>query len=116
MHASRRSRAWPRWTARAFCSDHGDEFNSIEFKEYCESQGVKYYTTAPYPPQQNGVIERRNQTVVEMARCMLKSMHVPALFWAEAVKTAVYLLNRADNKAWRVSPYTRRCTAISPNV
>ena len=51
-----------------------------------------HYTTTPYSPQQNGVVERRNQSVVEMARCMLKAMSVPARFWGEAVLTAVYVL------------------------
>ena len=50
-------------------------------------------------PQQNGVVERRNQTVVEMARCLLKSMAVPAMFWGDAVKTAVYLLNRSPTRS-----------------
>jgi hypothetical protein len=45
------------------------------------------------------VVERRNQTVVEMARCMLKAMKVPAAFWGEAVCAAVYTLNRAPPKA-----------------
>jgi transposase InsO family protein len=54
-----------------------------------------HFTTTPYSPQQNGVVERRNQTTVEMARCLLKSMGMPATLRGEAVKTAVYLLNRA---------------------
>jgi transposase InsO family protein len=77
----------------AFRSDCGGEFNLLDFKAYCDEGGVRHFTTAPYSPQQNGVVERRNQTVVEMARCMLKSMTVPAEFWGEAVHTAMYLLN-----------------------
>ena len=50
-------------------------------------------------PQQNGLVERRNQAVVEMARCLLKSMVVPAMFWGDAVKTAVYLLNRSPTRS-----------------
>jgi len=84
---------------RAFRSDRGGEFNSIEFKEYCDEHGVKHYTTTPYTPQQNGVVERRNRTVVEMARCLLKSKGVPGEFWGEAVTTAVYLLNRAPTSS-----------------
>jgi transposase InsO family protein len=51
----------------------------------CDTNGIKHYTTAPYSPQQNDVVERWNQTVVEMARCLLKSMAVPSRFWGEAV-------------------------------
>jgi transposase InsO family protein len=64
----------------AFRSDRGGEFNSTEFAEFCEENGVKHFTTAPYTPQQNGMVERRNQTIVEMARCLLKAMEVPGPF------------------------------------
>lgn len=66
---------------------------------FCNDSGIKHNTTTPYTPQQNGVVERWNQTVVEMARCLLKSMSVPGKFWGEAVKTAMYLLNRAPTKS-----------------
>jgi hypothetical protein len=52
----------------------------------------------PYTPQQNGVVERRNQTVVGTARSMMKSKRLPGIFWAEAVATAVYVLNRLPTK------------------
>jgi len=91
---------------RAFHSGRGGEFNSIEFREYCDEQGMKHFTTKPYTPQQNGVVERRNRTAVEMARCLLKSKGVPEEFWGEAVSTAVYLLNRAPTKSLQVrTPY-----------
>ena len=56
------------------------EFNSGEFKAYCDKRGIKHFTMATYSPQQNGVVERRNQTVVEMVRCMLKGMAMAAVF------------------------------------
>jgi transposase InsO family protein len=90
----------------AFISDRGGEFNSTTFSDFCEENGVKHFTTAPYTPQQNSVVERRNQNVVEMARCLLKAMAVPGPFWGEAVKTAVYLLNRAPSRSLNgVTPY-----------
>uniref|UniRef100_A0ACD5UHC9 Uncharacterized protein n=1 Tax=Avena sativa TaxID=4498 RepID=A0ACD5UHC9_AVESA len=55
--------------------------------------------SAPYSPQQNGVVERRNQTVVGMAQALLKQRGMPAVFWGEAVLTAVYILNRSPTKA-----------------
>jgi hypothetical protein len=84
---------------KALRTDRGGEFNSDEFAEYCERLGIKHFRTAPYTPQQNGVVERRNQTMVGMARSLLKSMGVPSRFWGEAVTTAVYLLNRAPTKS-----------------
>jgi hypothetical protein len=71
---------------KAFRTDRGGEFNSKEFTDFCSEKGIKRHTTSPYSPQQNGVVERRNQTIVEMARCMLKSMKMPSVFWAEAVQ------------------------------
>jgi hypothetical protein len=65
---------------KALRTDRGGEFNSHLFTMFCNENGIKHYTTTPYTPQQNGVVERRNQTVVEMARCMMKAMHVPSEF------------------------------------
>jgi transposase InsO family protein len=99
---------------RTFCSDRGGEFNSIEFKEYCDEHGVKHFTTTPYTPQQNDVVERRNRTVVEMARCLLKSKNVPGEFWGEAVSTAVYLLNHAQPRACKEGHLMKHGTTENP--
>lgn len=64
----------------AFRSDRGGEFNSKAFTSLCNEARVKRYTTAPYSPQQNGVVEGLNQMVVEMARCLLKGMNAPPYF------------------------------------
>jgi transposase InsO family protein len=90
----------------ALRTDRGGEFTSKNFAQFCEGLGIKHYLTAPYSPQQNGVVERRNQTVVGMARSLLKSKGLPGQFWGEAVATAVYLLNRAPTKSVRgMTPY-----------
>ena len=80
-------------------SDNGTEYTSSEFKAFCEKEGIHRQLTAPYTPQQNGVCERKNRTVMEMARSMLKDKGLPNKFWAEAVYTAVYLQNRLPTKA-----------------
>jgi transposase InsO family protein len=54
-------------------TDRGGEFTSVELAAYCADQGLVCYHTAPYSPQQNGVVERRNQTVVGMARSLMKA-------------------------------------------
>jgi hypothetical protein len=79
-------------------TDRGGEFTVKDFGEYCAGQGIQRHLTAPYTPQQNGVVERRNQTVLGMARCMLKSKGVPGRFWGEAVTMAVFVLNRARTR------------------
>jgi hypothetical protein len=80
-------------------TDNGGEFTSVEFGEYCAGKCVQRHHSAPYSPQQNGVVERRNQTVVATARSILRARSMPGHFWGEAVHTAVYLLNRAPTAA-----------------
>lgn len=82
-----------------FRTDRGGEFNSNEFKNYCEDNGIERHYTAPYTPQQNGVVERRNRTVMEMTRCYLKEMGLPATLLGEAVRHSVYILNRLPTRA-----------------
>ncbi|KAI3435142.1 RRM domain-containing protein [Psidium guajava] len=80
-------------------TDRGGEFLSEEFVRLCEESGILRHLTAPYSPQQNGVVERKNRTVMATARSLLKSMSVPSRFWGEAMRHAVYLLNRLPTKA-----------------
>jgi transposase InsO family protein len=61
-------------------TDRGSEFTSVEFAAYCADEGVVRHHTAPYSPQQNGVVERRNQTIIDMARSMMKAKAMPAEF------------------------------------
>jgi transposase InsO family protein len=83
----------------ALRTDRGGEFAAADFTDYCAHLGVRRELTTPYTPQQNGVVERRNQTVVGTARSMMKNKGLPGVFWGEAVTTAVYLLNRTSCKA-----------------
>jgi transposase InsO family protein len=80
-------------------TDRGGEFTSRSFEDFCVDNGVQRHLSAPYSPQQNGVVERRNQTVVATAWSMLKGCGVPSAFWGEAVMTAVYLPNRSYTRA-----------------
>ena len=61
-------------------TDRGGEFNFSSLGEFFAELGVHRQLTAPYTPQQNGVVERRNQTIVGTARCLLKARGVPARF------------------------------------
>jgi transposase InsO family protein len=84
---------------RVLRTDNGFKFMMAEFASYCADEGVQRHYSAPYSPQQNGVIERCNQTVVGMARALLKQRGMSAVFWGEAVVTVVYILNRSPTKA-----------------
>jgi transposase InsO family protein len=75
-------------------TDGGGEYTSTEFENYCKEQGIIHEVTAPYTPQHNGLAERRNRSILDMARSMVKQKNLPKRFWGEAVATAVYILNR----------------------
>ncbi|GJR99492.1 putative ribonuclease H-like domain-containing protein [Tanacetum coccineum] len=74
--------------------DNGTEFKNRDFIEFCGSKGIKREYSNARTPQQNGVAERKNMTLIEAARTMLADSFLPNTFWAEAVSTACYVLNR----------------------
>lgn len=79
-------------TIKALKTDRGGEFTSTEFTNFCEKSGIIKHLTAPYSPQQNGVVERRNRTLLEMTRSILKHMNVPNYLWGEGVRHSTYLI------------------------
>lgn len=86
-------------------TDNGGEFCSSEMKSFLLKAGIAHQKTNPYTPEQNGMCERMNRTVVERARCMLFDANLPKQFWAEAVNTAVYLRNRTIASGLTKTPY-----------
>jgi hypothetical protein len=75
-------------------SDNGSEFKNLQVEEYLEEEGIKHEFSAPYKPQQNGVVERKNMMLIYMARKMLGDYKTPERFWLEAVNTACQAINR----------------------
>jgi transposase InsO family protein len=73
----------------------GGEFNSIEFKDLCEENGIERQLTSAYTPQQNGIAERTNRSVMDMVRSMMAGKDIPKEFWPEVVNWAIYVLNRS---------------------
>lgn len=97
-------------------SDNGGEFTSKQFNNYCHESGIQRQFTNPYNPTQNGISERKNRTLVESARSMLKAANLPNSFWAEAISTACYLRNISHTKALNnITPY-QLWTGIRPNL
>lgn len=86
-------------TIKILRTDNGSEFCNKEMRKCLESKGIRHQTTTPYTPEQNGVAERMNRTIVERARCLLFDASLPKALWAEAVSTSVYLINRSPNRS-----------------
>ena len=74
-------------------SDNGTTFKNSAMREFCESKGISQTFSAPRTSQQNGVVERKNKTLIEVARTMLVDSKLPTYFWAEAINTACFILN-----------------------
>ncbi|GJV52781.1 putative ribonuclease H-like domain-containing protein [Tanacetum coccineum] len=86
--------------------DNGTEFKNKEVIEFCGLKGIKREYSNARTPQQNGVAERKNRTLIEAARTMLADSFLPNTFWAEAVSTACYVLNRVlVTKPHNKTPY-----------
>ncbi|MCO5593849.1 hypothetical protein L7F22_047867 [Adiantum nelumboides] len=87
-------------------TDRGGEYMSDAFKDFLGKKGIKHQCTMPYTPQQNGVVERKNRSLMEMARCMLKAKSLPHKLWMEIVACAAHVLNRCPTRALKtITPY-----------
>jgi transposase InsO family protein len=80
-------------------SNNGTKFKNTQVEEFLDEEGIKHELSTPYTPQQNGVVERKNQTLIDTARTMLDEYKTLDLFWCEVVNTACHAIN--------VSTYTR---------
>jgi transposase InsO family protein len=74
-------------------SDNGSKFTNLQVEEYLEEEGIKYEFSAPYTPQQIGVVERKNMMLIDMPRTMLREYKTQELFWSEAVNMAYHAIN-----------------------
>nr|KYP59539.1 Retrovirus-related Pol polyprotein from transposon TNT 1-94 [Cajanus cajan]KYP59550.1 Retrovirus-related Pol polyprotein from transposon TNT 1-94 [Cajanus cajan] len=72
-------------------SDHGGEFQNVLFQKFYEEHGIDHNFSAPRTPQQNGVVERKNRSLEELARTMLNETNLPKYFWADAINTACHV-------------------------
>ena len=87
-------------------SDNGGEYTSGEFREFLRSKGVLFQTTVPYTPQQNGVAERMNRTLLDTARCMMFGANLGPKYWGYAVLHSSYVRNRCGKgNSVNKSPY-----------
>jgi len=97
-------------------TDGGGYYNSHEFQVFCYEEGIIHEVTSPYTPQHNGVAKRRNVTILNMARNMMKGKGMPYYLWGESTSTIVYIMNRCPTK--RLQGYTPKeaWSEKKPNV
>ncbi|KAK1666694.1 hypothetical protein QYE76_054853 [Lolium multiflorum] len=101
---------------KAIRTDNGTEFKNYTMQEFVDDEGIKHEFSAPYTPQQNGVVERKNRTIIEMARTMLSEFNSPHNFWGEAISTAVHYSNRLFLRPLHNKTPYELLTGNKPNV
>lgn len=90
-------------------SDNGTEFKNSGLDDYLDDLGITHELSAPYTPQQNGVVECKNMTLAEMARTMLDEYKTPRRFWTEAIDIACHIINRVYlHKFFKKTAYDSR--------
>ena len=95
-----------RKVVRNIRSDNGLELKNKEFEDFLTEKGVSHNFSAPYTPQQNGIVERQNRSLCEAARTMLSFASLPLYFGADVVATTCYTQNRSLlNKRLSITPY-----------
>ena len=77
-------------------TDNGGDYTSRKFSDYLKAEGSRHELIVPKNPEQNGVAERLNRTLVESVRSMLTDVQLPHKFWAEALSTAVFMRNQSS--------------------
>ncbi|GAU31928.1 hypothetical protein TSUD_271130, partial [Trifolium subterraneum] len=97
-------------------TDRGGEFLSTAFNDFCSNQGIKRQLTTAYTPQQNGVSERKNRTLLNMVRSMIAGRGVPKVFWPEAVKWATHIMNRSPTLSVKDITPEEAWSGIKPSV
>ncbi|GAA0167068.1 transmembrane signal receptor [Lithospermum erythrorhizon] len=97
-------------------TDRGGEYNSRFFDEFCKDHGIRRQLTNAYTPQQNGVAERKNRTVMNMVRALMSAKGIPKSFWPEAVNWTFYVLNRCPTLAVKDKTPQEAWSGSKPSV
>lgn len=93
-------------TIKFLRTDGDGEYTSLEFRKFCKEEGIVHEVIAPYTPQHNGIVERRNRTILNLVRSMRKEKNMPQYFWD--ITTAACILNRILTKRLQDStPYEK---------
>lgn len=101
---------------KVFMSDNGGEFINAEFEKFLKINGIKRNVTAPYCPEQSGIAERKNQTLISSSRCLLAQAKLNLNMWAEAVNCANYVRNRCPTEPLNGKTPYELFNNVVPNV
>ena len=97
-------------------SDNRTEFKNTQIEDYCDDRGIKHEILSTYTPQQNNVVERKNKTMIILARAMLDEYGTPEKFWAEAINTSCLASNRVYlHRLLKKTPYNL-LIGMKPNI
>ena len=103
-------------TVKNLRTDRGEEYCSKVFVDFCKTSGIRKELTTAYTPQQNGVAERKNRTILNMVRSLLARGRVPKEFWPEAVNWSIHILNRCPTFALRDVTHEEAWSGRKPAV
>jgi transposase InsO family protein len=97
-------------------SDNGTEYVNYKFQNFLKCEGIQHQTSIPRTPEQNGLAERTNRSIIEKARSMLHGAELSQAFWEDAVRTAVYIKNRSPHRSLYKSTPQEKWTGVRPNL
>ena len=97
-------------------SYNGGEYTSKEFEAFCKEARIKREVTTPYNPQHNGVVERKNRTIMEAVKTMIHDQDLPMHLWDEAARNVLYVQNRLSDSAIRFKTHEEMYTGNKPEV
>ena len=102
-------------TIKTLTTDRGRKYLSEQFRELCENKGIRRQLTILGTPQQNGVTDRRNRTLLDIVRSMMAQANLPISFWGDALMAVAYILNRVPSKSVPSTPY-ELCSGKKPDL
>jgi hypothetical protein len=97
-------------------SDNGGEYTSRDFNDLCIEVGIKREYIVPYKPQQNGVVEKKNITIIEATKAMIHDHNLPMILWEEESMTTVYVHNRSPHQILKNMTLEEAFTGVKPEV
>jgi transposase InsO family protein len=97
-------------------SDNGGEYTSRDFSDFYIETRIKREYNVPYNPQQNGVAERKNRSIVEATKAMIHDQNLPMIMWVEASMTTMYVQNMSPHKILKNMTPEEAFTGVKPEV